>query len=1088
MLRATNTADEQALTPNTALDMSGFVVRSPLLPASDVIDLGTELVDVDWTSDEEYAKAIDRIRERLRRLISRSEVIEALFVASPSLVESIPIWLSSPTSARARKVERAIVKYLERMSTRATPFGLFSGCSVGQFDDRTKLELEGRGSYRRHSRLDMDYLFALAETLNRDEEVRARTLFRPNDTIVALGERYRYVEPQVRTARKRHYALAAVDATPYLRIVLERSSTGARIEDLIGDLVRYDPELTESEAREYLAELVDAHLLVSDLQPPVTGREAGAEIAARLKHASLEKFVEPLEKAALEIARLDAKGVGNPISSYRQVAGTLAALPAPVDMSRLVQVDMNKVGSLTLGPRVRQDVERCAALMARFGSSVDLLSDFRSAFEKRYGTATVPLLHVLDEEAGIGLGRPSLRDASPFLEGLQLANGAAQDGRVSWDGHHGWLLQRLYDVWRGVASEIVVGDGDVEHLFAGRSALPSVRAFSVGFTIAACSAEAIDRGEYHVLLRGVSGPSGARLLGRFCHVDAEIHALVKEHVESEERLDPDAVFAEVVHLPEGRLGNIILRPTLREYDLTFMGCSGAPPDRQIPVSDLLVTVRANRTLLWSERLGRRVVPRLTSAHNAHYTGNLAPYRFLAALQTEGIRSGLGFSWGPLANAPYLPRIRWGRCVLSRAAWRCSSNEVRETVGLSPRSRFVAARAWAQARGVPRLAELSDGDNELLVDFGNPVSVDAFLDLVDGRPSFVLTEVYPGPDELCLRGPEGRFTHEIYVPVVESPSPSQGVGVGFGPPVLPRASVRARRNAAPGAEWMFAKVFGGPAELDDVLSEVVTSVVAEAIGTYRSERWFFLRYSDPDYHLRLRFRGNAGVLHGGLLVLLNRLIEPRIENGTLGRFHLDVYQPELERYGGPVGLDLSEQVFQADSEAVIELLGWLKAEALGEEVRLQLALKGLDSMIDDFGFSWTEKCALVRRRRDSYASEFRADSSPLKHQLGTKFRSLRRWIEASLSRENGIEGPFTKGSEVWARRSSKLQPLVAGLRAAESRGDLSVPVGDLIDSYLHLYVNRVSRVNARAHEFVMFDLLNRYCESREGRLRRASAST
>lgn len=1076
--------------PPSAFHLAGFVLRSPLLPATDFIDLATHRGDADWASETGYSRGVGSLRQRLRDIVAKPEVAEALFIASPSLVQSIPIWLDDPLSVRAQRVERSLIKYLARMSTRPTPFGLFSGCSVGRFGDVTRLWLESRDRYGRHSRLDMDYLFSLTEVLNRDAGLRSRLRFRPNDTIVALGGRYRYVEQRIVSGNKRQYILVDTEATPYLEHILQRSANGAGIDDLIYALQRYDEEITPEEAREYLTELIDGHLLVSMLQPPITGREPAGELAAQLKELGQLEIAESLQAAIEDLGRIDAAGLGSPASVYTGVATRLEALAAPVEPSRLVQVDMHKAGDLMLGPEVRLELERYASALARFGSSSDPLADFRAAFEKRYGTATMPLLHVLDEEAGIGLGNMIRADESPLLAGLQLNKGGFHDSGTTWRQQHEYLLERLHDVWVSAGSEIVIDNADAERLMDVSGSAPPAKAFAIGFTLAARSAEAIDRGDFLIFFRGIFGPSGARILGRFCHVSPEIDALVREHLNAEERQEPDAIFAEIVHLPEGRVGNVILRPVLRQYELTFMGRSGASEDSVIPISDLLVSVRGGRTLLWSARLGKRVVPRLTTAHSFTQPGTLTPYRFLAHLQTEGIRGGFGFGWGPLAKAPYLPRVRWGRCLLSKATWHIEGKELKEAAKLSGRDRYRAVRNWADGRRILRLVHLVDGDNELLVDFDNPISVDALLDLVKNRPSFTLAEMFPGSDDLCVAGPEGRFTHEIYVPVVAAahlPTPQV-------PPVtfeLNQAALRMgnrHRSMAPGGHWLFAKIYGGPTEIDRVLCEIVAPLVSRAFEGGSADRWFFIRYADPNHHLRLRFRGDPKVLHGDLLVQLNQAVTPRIEAGTLSGMQLDVYQPEIERYGGPIGLDLSEQVFQADSEAVIDLLQQLDGDASGVEARSLLALRGLVELLEDFATTEAEMRTIIERRREECAAEFNADASPLRHRLGDRYRAHRAGVQAVLDRERDALSELAPGLAVWAKRSTRVRPLAASLRNAEEHGTLWTPVSLLIDRYLHLYVNRLARLDGKMHELIMFEFLSRHYKSRGARARKANRLT
>src|SRR5262249_54121206 len=197
----------------------------------------------------------------------------------------------------------------------------------------------------------------------------------------------------------------------------------------------------------------------------------------------------------------------------------------------------------------------------------------------------------------------------------------------------------------------------------------------------------------------VSGPSGARLLGRFGHADPELALYVERHLRAEEALRPDAVFAEVVHLPEGRLGNILARPTWHAYEVPYLGRSALPAERQLPLSDLRVAVDGARVVLWSARLGREVLPRLTCAHN--FTTGQGVYRFLCALQGQGVASGLAWDWGPLAGSAFLPRVVYGRLVLARAQWRLTAAEVARLPAGGPEPTLAAGRRWRHERGLPR---------------------------------------------------------------------------------------------------------------------------------------------------------------------------------------------------------------------------------------------------------------------------------------------------------------------------------------------------------------------------------------------------
>lgn len=217
------------------------------------------------------------------------------------------------------------------------------------------------------------------------------------------------------------------------------------------------------------------------------------------------------------------------------------------------------------------------------------------------------------------------------------------------------------------------------------------------------------------------------------------------------------------------------------------------------------------------------MPRLTNAHNFQ---NRSPgmYRFLCSLQFQGV-----------AKVEGLKRYR----------------------GLD---------AWRQSLEIPRFGLLVEGGNKLPVDFHSLLSVDTFGDMVRDRPKFLLEECCPGPEEQAVVGPEGAFVHELVIPFLHADPVAPAV---FRP--RPPGLTRAMRCSPPGGEWLYPKVYMGPATADQVLRETVSPVVREALAVGSANRWFFIRCGDPDWHMRLRFHGVPGRLLGELLHAFTRAL-------------------------------------------------------------------------------------------------------------------------------------------------------------------------------------------------------------------------
>ncbi|MBL8953103.1 MAG: lantibiotic dehydratase, partial [Myxococcaceae bacterium] len=345
-----------------------FVLRTPLL-AFDVFERWAAGLKAPFASEPaalEAALAEDRARLRrgLADALERPEAREALFVASPSLFGSLDPWHRDPAGEQGQKVERALVRYFARMCSRPTPFGLFAGCTVGELGSETSLALGPLDEARRHTRLDNDYLLTLAEALARDPKVRAAVPHVPNTSLFALAGKWRYAEGR-RVDETRDYHLVTFDRSPALDATLARAAKGARPDALVRDLVASEG-VTEDEARAFVEALIASRLLTPSLEPPVTGVEPIYDLLGQLRDVpSAAPTVEVLGQVRRELEALDQRPLGEDVRTYQRLADALGALPAPVELSRLFQLDLMKPAPLRLGPAVMTQVQRGLGILQR---------------------------------------------------------------------------------------------------------------------------------------------------------------------------------------------------------------------------------------------------------------------------------------------------------------------------------------------------------------------------------------------------------------------------------------------------------------------------------------------------------------------------------------------------------------------------------------------------------------------------------------------------------------------------------------------------------------------------------------------------
>jgi thiopeptide-type bacteriocin biosynthesis protein len=1079
-----------------------FVVRNPLFSVETFFN---------WkaAADNDVITSKETLRTSLREFYQQPLVQEALYVGSPDLHEQLLLWIENKIDKpdKKEKLELSLVKYMIRMCTRCTPYGLFASCTTGIFLDTTNIELSGKNSLQRFGRLDMDYVCELHSHLLKQKEICDQLIFYPNTSLYRTGDQWRYVEHRFKKETGRSYHLVQVDQSEYLEKIINAAKEGGTVTKLAATISDNDnlPDLpieqaggsqvSAEEAMDFIHELINNQVLINELEPSVTGEEYFSVVLRKLKTLQhTEKYVEHLEKVYEKFKLLKNTDGETKNTLYPEIVQELQQLEIPLHLKTLIQVDSYRHASCAINNKLGDELLKGASLLQLLttdGSIKDSFTDFKTAFINRYEGQWVSLAEVLDTESGIGYGKfaTSGMEESPLIDKLPIGNGAAAVNGQQPPDTESFKWQLYQQAIHENKTEVVIEDSIVETLSKKEflvSGMPD--SICMMAKIHAASAEDVDNGHYTITLQPPSGPSGGNLLGRFCHLHPEIEKLTRSTLEEEETHHPDAVFAEIVHLPESRIGNILMRPALRKYEIPYLCGTTLDKEFQIPVSDLLVGIEGNKVVIRSKRLNKEIIPRMTTAHNFSMT-TLPVYQFLCDLQFQQIRS-IGWQWGVLDNRPFLPRVSYGKYILSKAKWTLTKDEMKNLDQKNDETFIQQFTGFRKKKNLPGYVLLSQGDNELLLHLENIFCLKLLLAEVNKSETVILTESLDTPGSCWIKSPDGYHAGEfIFTFSRKKTDPVKN------PVTLDdlEKEKNIERFFPVGSEWLYAKIYCGTKTAEKILVDVIKPFTEELLSKKIIDKFFFLRYHDTGQHIRIRFHkaGRADfwkkIIHG-----LQELLHPYMSSHQVYNLQFETYQREVERYGFDT-MHLSEEIFFHQSVAVLNFISMLDGDE-GEQYRWQVALKAVDLFLDGFHYTIEHKRDLIKMLDKSFAGEFNIKTTEQK-KISERFSTHKQMVQLVMSdawKENVRKVTKDSFGEDLKRaipvfqidNDSYIKCVEDIINASSVHLDIQ-QLNRLMPGYLHMLINRIFVSNQRKTELVIYDYLFRYYESKMVREKKAN---
>lgn len=1002
---------------------------------------------------------------------------EAIYISSCDLYDDLKKTNKQEieSNPRYKKIKLSLHKYKIRASYRCTPFGLMAGVNTALWRTKNdiKFDTNPKKQFYRKTRLDMNVICEIVKELEKEHFIKPYLKFYPNTSIYLIGNNYRYVEYTYNN-NQRQYHVNNVEFTPYLELILNSSKKGLTQLQLAQLLI--DDEINEDDANAYLNEVIFSQILINQLEPALTGIEYFESILHQLTeihvnhpNQQLAKTIDVLNEIKEHLNKHD-ESIINSIDTYKNTFNKLKNILPNVKETRLFQADLLKN---TLQNSIDKSIQHQLQNTIDFLYQItppdtnSNLNEFIEKFTVKYQEKEIPLLIALDEENGIGYPVKKNTGINDLVEDIPnyFINEKKTQKNNSFEE---CLLKIITKSNENKQKTVIITETDFEGIANSGVILPS--SIAAMFSVLNASTNKIK-------LINTSGSSAINLLARFANTNNEIKKTIKEIAEFEQSQTPNKILAEIIHLPENRIGNILSRSSARPYEIPYLTKSSVESQNQIQVQNLTIKVQNNTIILFDTKLQKEIIPRLSNAHNYIKT-SLPVYYFLCELQSQYFtNTNLGFSWGNLSSEfDFFPRIEYNNTVLSSAKWIIKQKDLQPFKDSSS-STTDKIKAFFKLQNRIQLDEkflFNDGGEELFIDSKNPTSIECFISMIKTKHEIVLEEyLFNNDDPLATNTEDKAYTNECIALLLNE----QKIGTPINSNSFNKITKKTFTTPEIFEGWVYFKIYSGPKTSDDLIITQINEIVSQLLTKQNIDSWFFIRYNDPDSHLRLRFHLTEKTKISEIYKIIDTHFSPLINQYIISEIQPDKYEPEIERYGSN-SIKLVEQLFFNDSEFVKNVLIAIN-ENYDDSYRWQIAIKSVDNLLNDFNYNLENKHLLISKLSASFFKEHGA-SRDLKIRLDIKYRKLKQKIEDVFNWEENID--FSTISKILKQKSKLNKPIITKLLFMNENKKLEIPIDDLIASILHMNLNRLFMGRNRTNEFVIYDLLSRHYKSNLVRLK------
>lgn len=901
--------------------------------------------------------------------------------SSPAFFEIIKDLQYPELESAEPKTRFTVWKYFNRAKFRATPYGGFAAFSLvpvcKEKGHTGAIAIEHKTTqYRFPDWQEKENINQNADWLSLHSG-----FLRANTSTYITAEDIRYI-----SETDGLFELSAITAEQTIISMLTFCGTKRSI-TAVRDFLYLELGFKKGLINNFLEQLIDFQLLVSDLRPNIIG----TDYFKRINYPDQHKKTDYI------------------ISERKIVSGQL-----PAEKFNILTEVAGFLGKHTY-PEQNQS-----------------LKNFKEKFKKTFENKEIPLLVAIDPELGLGYkALETDKQEDQLIQELKANQRQAKSiQNLKYTPLHQFMLNQMI-THKNIQLHDFKDPGNEQ-------ALPLANTIST----------LVQYTDDYIILDNIGGYTANSLLGRFSMAGEAVAEHCAAFVKIEEEANPDVLFFDIAYQHDKKADNVNRRKSIYSYELPIL--SWTDNQQVIDLNDIMVSIKKDDLILYSLKYGKRIVPKSASAYN-YSRSDLAVYRFLSDLQHQHINSSLGIDLKNFfPGLVHYPRVQYKNVVLSTEKWEvpkqiCTAANTTEALKL--------LTEWLAGIALKGPFKCGAGDQTLL--FKPDVKEDllSFAFFCKNRTGLYIEETFipvtavvtdennqPYLPEFIISLQHNQQIYEPYTLKAPATRPADG------------------NIFLPGGEWLYFEIYCHTSRANAVLSKLTR----EYLNVFRKQikNSFFIRYSDPSSHLRVRIQLKNIADTQLLLTGFSEVLKPAITSGLIRDLQVKTYQRESERYGG-TRIALVEKWFGINSDFIFSLLA--KQATANDYYSLSITM--LENVLEKAGYTLPEQLYFVEMMADLFAAEMNIRPEGFK-KLNQTFKDFS--VATDLLKLNKLQ------SKKAVKTETVFLEVLNTCPAAEQH--------NLLADLFHMHTNRLFENEQRMHEMVMYYYLTKRLKMKIGRLR------